>query len=243
MTNQIRIGHETNAKTAGARKNKNEKELFTMTNKIYKVKGSATRVLNKAYRDGVCKDGEIEIRAIGGGFQIFPCISDTGLEARWHELVCQIIPNVEDDEKLEFPWFIFQEGTTFADIYAWFDCEYSEGLDALKCKNNYWKLPGDEKAEKRNSLTAQQKSALDALGGVKALADKTDNERAGVWFPFAEIYNSTTPADLPKRSMGGIMGGLVRRGLIQFVADGKDVIGKKKVAVCLTDAGLLALTA
>jgi hypothetical protein len=165
---------------------------------------------------------------------------DAELEARWHELVCQILPNVEDGETaLGMEWFIFVPETTFAEIYEWFANEYSEGLEALKCKNSYFGLPGD----KRNSLTTQQKSALDALAGVKALADKINYERAEVWFPFKEIYNSTAPTDLPKRSMGGIMGGLIKRGLIRFVANGHEHIGKKAVAVCITDAGLEALAA
>lgn len=92
-------------------------------------------------------------------------------------------------------------------------------------------------------LSEHQKCALTALAGVKVLAEKNEDERAEVWFPFSEIYNSTTPADLPKRSMGGIMGGLINRGLIKFLADGKELIGKRGVAVCITTDGINALSA
>jgi hypothetical protein len=247
MINQFQVNNKNN--TAEIRKNNKEDAKMLNLEKVYTVKGSATRALNKAFRNGALNATDYIVSEVDGGFKIVLIQHEIGpiefcdaeLETRWHELVCQILPNAEcNEETLGFDWFIFGAEKTFTEIYAWFDSEYSEGLEALKCKQNYFKLPSDERAEKRNRLTEQQKSALDALAGVKTLAKMSDDERAEVWFPFKEIYSSTIPTTVEKRSMGGIMGGLINRGFIRFVANGKEFIGKKAVAVCITDAGLAA---
>jgi len=64
---------------------------------------------------------------------------DSELEARWHELVCQILPHFENDETtLGMEWFIFSPETNLIEIYNWFDSEYSEGIDVLKFKQTYF---------------------------------------------------------------------------------------------------------
>lgn len=169
-----------NAMCCNDKNHKNEKGMSTMTEKIYKAKGSATRAMKRAIEKGDMKAGSVEVRKTDEGFRIV---------------------NIET-------------------------------------KSSKAKVTTTAKG-----LSEHQKSALTALAGVKALAEKNEDERAGVWFPFSEIYNSTKPADLSPRSMGGIMRALINRRFIQFLADGKEYIDKKAVAVCITDAGFAALSA
>ncbi len=88
-----------------------------------------------------------------------------------------------------------------------------------------------------DELRDDQKKALRALVGAKSLEGMTDGEKSNIWFPFAEIYQSSNPSGLPRRSMGGVMRGLINRGLIMADLAGER-FGKRVVAVCLTDAGL-----
>jgi len=76
---------------------------------------------------------------------------------------------------------------------------------------------------------------------VAPLADINDCERVDVWFAFKEIYSSNKPCDIQPQSMGGIMCALINRGFIKFTPDGRDLIGKKAVAVCITSAGFSIL--
>ena len=103
--------------------------------------------------------------------------------------------------------------------------------------------PVAKAAAMAKELPEPQKAALKALFEAPPLANLTDGERADVWFAFSEIYNSGHVSELPKRSMGGIMRGLIGRGLVNFVKNGKEYIGKRSIAVSLTSAGLAALQA
>lgn len=209
------------------------------TDKTYTRKGSATRAINKAVADGEFSATELETRKVEGGFQVF-LIQEAGpaeycdeeLEARMKEF------NALGFDGTETPsdWFIFPQGTAVSEIKGWFDNEYSDGLAALLDKTN----PVEDR--KADALPDHQKLALSALAAVKPLAGKPGEERAGVWFPFAAIYESENPCNLAKRSMGGIMRGLTRRGLI-LIGKGGEGFGKSVVTVCVTRDGLAAVQA
>jgi len=95
--------------------------------------------------------------------------------------------------------------------------------------------PAVAKTVKSGEMSEYQKTALNALLGVKSLEGK--EEKVGTWFPFAEIYESSVQHDIPKRSMGGIMSGLINKGFIEF-EKGAEGFAKSVVAVCVTSAGL-----
>jgi hypothetical protein len=170
--------------------------------------------------------------------------SDEEIEAIYKEYVEKTPELIGEDCCTTQKWFIFDEGINVSVLLKWFDNEYSEGLNALYDKAvNAVAEETPQKPAKTAELPENQKAALNALLGVKHLMSLTDGERAEVWFPFKAIYDSNNPCNLPKRSMGGIMRGLINRGFIKFVTDGKEYIGKKAVAVCLTYDGIAALSA
>lgn len=103
--------------------------------------------------------------------------------------------------------------------------------------------PKARAAAAARELPGPQREALRALFAAPPLSGLTDGERADVWFAFSEIYSSGHPATPAPRSMGGIMRGLVGRGLVDFVANGKEHIGKRAIAVRITASGLAALQA
>jgi len=95
---------------------------------------------------------------------------------------------------------------------------------------------------KADNIPDVQMAVLNALLSAKALADRSVEERAEVWVPFAAVHDSDNPNNLPKPSMAGIAGGLVKRGLIRTEGS-KDDKGRRVAMVQITCAGLEALKA
>lgn len=170
--------------------------------------------------------------------------SNEELESRWHELVCIMLPNYESNEEaLHGDWFIFRAGTSFTEIYNWFDNEYSEGVKVLRNKQTYFDwFPRNKNTKNNNGIPEMQIAVLNALYGAKTLSDKADDERAETWILFSDIHNSNSPHNLPKPSMAGIAGALSKRGLIK-TDWGKDAKGKRAAIITITEAGIEALRA
>jgi len=238
--------------------------------KVYKTKSGAKKALKAIASNGEHNNAESIIRAVNGGYQIFKIAesgpmeqSDEELETLWKQF--QGVPGA--DGIIMEDWHIFSMGTLVSEIVEWFSNEYSEGLETLK--TNAQKEEVSSEAETKEeapsekeeasldvetkeeappeaeavlyNMSDRQIAALASLYGAKILAEKADVEKANTWFAFSEIYSSTIPCNLPPHSLGGIMGGLINHGFIQFVKNGKEFIGKSKIAVCLTPKGIEAM--
>jgi hypothetical protein len=182
-------------------------------NKIYSVKSNASRDLKKAIERGIVTGEDLEIRKVDGGFQIVKIVIEKPVAVTEFADVVVETPEIVSE-------------------YA------AQPIPPKKERPASSTTP--RKATKPGELPETQLAALNALFGAKSLADKADNERAGVWFPFADIHESSRPHGLSKSSMAGITKGLVSRGLL-LTAWGDDYIGKHIVAACITPAGIAAL--